>query len=218
MLTEFAREQMIEQQLRAWDVLDERALDTLRAVPRERFVPPAWQELAFADTEVALGRGKRMLRPMVAGRILQELGLTGDEEILEIGTGSGYLTACLARLGGRVRSLELHADMADFARANLKAAAPTLPYEVEVADGMHLSDESRYDAIVLTASLPIYEERFERALRPGGRMFVVVGATSLQEASLVRRTGTNQWNRTRLFETCIEALEHAPRPPSFVFD
>jgi protein-L-isoaspartate(D-aspartate) O-methyltransferase len=218
MLTEFAREQMIEQQLRAWDVLDERALDTLRAVPRECFVPPAWRELAFADTEVALGRGKRMLRPMVAGRILQELGLRGGEEILEIGTGSGYLTACLARLGGRVRSLELHADIADFARANLKAAAPTLPYEVVVADGMQLNDESRYDAIVLTASLPIYEGRFERALRPGGRMFVVVGATSLQEASLVRRIGATEWNRIRLFETCIEALEHAPRPPSFVFE
>jgi protein-L-isoaspartate(D-aspartate) O-methyltransferase len=217
MLTEFAREQMIEQQLRAWDVFDERALDTLRAVPRERFVPPSWRELAFADCEVALPRGKRMLRPMVVGRILQEIGLRGGEEILEIGTGSGYLTACLARLGGRVRSLELHPDIADFARANLRTAAPTLPYEVVVADGMQLTDESRYDAIVLTASLPIYEARFEQALRPGGRMFVVVGATSLQEANLVHRLSELEWNRKPLFETCIEALEHAPRPPSFGF-
>jgi protein-L-isoaspartate(D-aspartate) O-methyltransferase len=217
MLTEFAREQMIEQQLRAWDVLDERTLDTLRAVPRERFVPAAWRELAFADCEIALPRGKRMLRPMVAGRILQELGLRGGEEILEIGTGSGYLTACLARLGGRVRSLELHPDLADFARTNLKAVAPTLPYEIVVADGMHLADESRYDALVLTASLPIYESRFERALRPGGRMFVVVGATSLQQAMLVRRVSDQEWNRKPLFETCIEALEHAPRPPCFGF-
>jgi protein-L-isoaspartate(D-aspartate) O-methyltransferase len=217
MLTEFAREQMIEQQLRAWDVLDARALETLRAVPRERFVPTAWRELAFADCEIALPRGKRMLRPMLAGRILQELGLRGGEQILEIGTGSGYLTACLARLGGRVRSLELHPDIADFARANLRAAAPTLPYEIVVADGMHLADESRYDVIVLTASLPTYEPRFERALRPSGRMFVVVGATSLQEASLVRRVSDLEWNRKPLFETCIEALEHAPRPPSFGF-
>jgi protein-L-isoaspartate(D-aspartate) O-methyltransferase len=217
MLTEFAREQMVEQQLRAWDVFDERALDTLRAVPRERFVPPAWRELAFADCEIALPRGKRMLRPMVAGRILQELALRGGEEILEIGTGSGYLTACLARLGGRVRSLELHPQIADLARANLQAAAPTLPYEVVTADGMQLEDESRYDVIVLTASLPIYQSRFERALRIGGRMFVVVGASQLQEANLVRRIGELEWIRQPLFETSIEAMEHAPRPESFSF-
>src|ERR1700743_1230512 len=105
MQTEFAREQMIEQQLRTWNVLDERALETVRAIPRERFVPPAWRELAFADCEISLPHGRRMLRPMVVGRILQDLELRGGEEILEIGTGSGYLTACLARLGGRVRSL-----------------------------------------------------------------------------------------------------------------
>jgi protein-L-isoaspartate(D-aspartate) O-methyltransferase len=180
-------------------------------------VPPAWAELAFADCEIALPHGKRMLRPMVAGRILQELGLRGGEEVLEIGTGSGYLTACLARLAGRVRSLELHPDIADLARANLLAAAPTLPHEVVVADGMHLTDESRYDVIVLTASLPIYQSRFERALRVGGKMFVVTGATSLQEANLVRRISDTEWNRQPLFETCLEALEHAPRPESFAF-
>jgi protein-L-isoaspartate(D-aspartate) O-methyltransferase len=217
MLTESAREQMIEQQLRAWDVLDERALETLRAVPRERFVPPAWRELAFADCEIALPRGKRMLRPMIVGRILQELSLRGSEEVLEVGTGSGYLTACLARLGGRVRSLELHPEIADFARANLQGAAPTLPYELVVADGMQLADESRYDAVVLTASLPIYQTRFEHALKVGGRMFVVIGATSLQEASLVTRESDNEWQRKMLFETCIESLEHAPRPESFGF-
>jgi protein-L-isoaspartate(D-aspartate) O-methyltransferase len=217
MLTEFAREQMIEQQLRAWDVLDDRVLDALRALPRERFVPEAWHELAFADCEIALPRGKRMLRPMIAGRILQELGLRGTEEVLEIGTGSGYLTACLARLGGRVRSLELHPEIADFARANLQAAAPTLPYEVVVADGMHLADESRFDIVVLTASLPIYQARFERALKVGGRMFVVIGATSPQEANLVTRVSDNEWQLRPLFETSLEALEHAPRPETFGF-
>jgi protein-L-isoaspartate(D-aspartate) O-methyltransferase len=217
MQTEFAREQMIEQQLRAWDVLNERVLETLRAVPRERFVPRAWRELAFADTEIALPRGKRMLRPMIAGRILQTLALRGSEEVLEVGTGSGYLTACLARLGGRVRSLELHPDLADFARANLQAAAPTLPYEVVVSDAMHLADEARYDAVVLTASLPIYQARFERALKVGGQLFVVVGTTTLQQATLVSRVSDNEWQRQRLFETSIEALEHAPRPESFGF-
>ena len=217
MLMEAAREQMVEQQVRAWDVLDERILNTLRVIPRERFVPAAWRGLAFADCEIALACGKRMLRPMVVGRILQALALQGGEEVLEIGTGSGYLSACLAQLGGRVRSIELHEQLADYARANLRTLAVELPIEVLVADAMQLAEESRYDAIVLTASLPIYQARFEQALRPGGRMFVVVGATTLQEASLVRRVGASGYNRESLFETCIEPLENAPRPPAFGF-
>ena len=137
--------------------------------------------------------------------------------MLEIGTGSGYLSACLGQLGGRVVSLELHQELADFARANLRAVAPSLPIEVIGADAMQLTDEARYDVIVLTASLPIYQARFEQALRPAGRMFVVVGATTLQEASLVRRVGASGYNRESLFETCIEPLENAPRPPAFGF-
>jgi protein-L-isoaspartate(D-aspartate) O-methyltransferase len=217
MQTDFAREQMIEQQLRTWDVLDERVLDTVRSVPRERFVPAAWRELVFADCDIALPHGKRMLRPMLAGRILQELGLRGGEEIVEIGTGSGYLTACLARMGGRVRSLELHADIADFARANLRAAAPTLPCEVLVADGMQFAETACCDVLVLTASLPIYQDSFERALRIGGRMFVVNGWGQPQEASIVRRVAENEWRRESLFETALEAMENAPRPESFGF-
>lgn len=217
MLMEAAREQMIEQQVRASDVLDERILNALRAIPRERFVPQGWRELAFADCEIALPCGKRMLRPMLIGRILQSLALSGGEQVLEIGTGSGYLSACLAQLGARVRSLELHAQIADFARANLCAAAPMLPIEVITADAMQLAEESRYDAIVLSASLPIYQPRFERALRADGRMFVVVGATTLQEATLVRRIGAGGCNSESLFETCIEPLELAPRPAAFGF-
>jgi len=208
---------MVEQQVRASDVLDARILDTLRTLPRERFVPPGWRELAFADCEIALPCGKRMLRPMLVGRVLQSLALRDGEEVLEIGTGSGYLSACLARLGGRLVSLELHAPIADFARANLRAVVPELPIEVISADAMELAEESRYDAIVLTASLPIYQPRFERALRPGGRMFVVLGASTLQEATLVRRIGAGGCNRESLFETCIEPLEHAPRPAAFGF-
>jgi protein-L-isoaspartate(D-aspartate) O-methyltransferase len=217
MLMDTAREQMIEQQVRASDVLDKRILNALRTVPRERFVPEGWRELAFADCEIALPRGKRMLRPMLIGQILQSLALVGGEEMLEIGTGSGYLSACLARLGGRLRSLELHPEIADFARANLRAAVPALPIEVISADAMALAEESRYDVIVLTASLPIYQDRFERALRPDGRMFVVVGATTLQQASLVRRIGAGSCRSESLFETCIEPLEHAPRPAAFGF-
>ena len=217
METDFAREQMIEQQLRTWDVLDERALETVRAVPRERFVPAAWRAVAFADTDIALPHGKRMLRPMLVGRILQELALRGGEEIVEIGTGSGYLTACLGRLGGRVRSLELHPDIAEFARANLRAAAPTLPCEVVVADGMQFAETACCDALVLTASLPIYQDRFERALRIGGRLFVVSGWDQPQQAAIIRRVAENEWSRESLFETSLEPMEHAPRPESFGF-
>jgi protein-L-isoaspartate(D-aspartate) O-methyltransferase len=158
-----------------------------------------------------------MLRPMLAGRILQELSLRGGEEIVEIGTGSGYLTACLAHLGGRVRSLELHPDIAEFARANLRAATPTLPCEVVVADGMLFSETASCDVLVLTASLPIYQDRFERALRVGGRLFVVSGPGLPQQASIVRRLGENEWSRESLFETALEPMEHAPRPETFGF-
>jgi len=212
-----AREQMVEQQVRAWDVLDEHILETLRGLPREHFVPAPWRELAFADCEIALPCNKRMLRPMLVGRILTALALRGGERVLEIGTGSGYLSACLAKLGGRVRTLELHPQIAEFARANLHSAVPMLPVEVVSADGMQLHEESHYDAIVLTASLPIYQTRFERALRPGGRLFVVVGAAKLQQASLVRRLDEGVWSSDVLFETRIEPLENAPWPPTFWF-
>jgi len=158
-----------------------------------------------------------MLRPMLVGQILQSLLPRAGEEMLEIGTGSGYLSACLAHLGGRVRSLELHPEIAAFARANLAAIVPGLPIEVVDTDAMQLTEQSRYDVIVLTASLPIYQPLFERALRPNGRMFVAIGATTLQQATLVQRVGAGGCNREALFETCIESLEHAPRPPAFGF-
>jgi protein-L-isoaspartate(D-aspartate) O-methyltransferase len=217
MLTEVAREQMIEQQVRAWDVLDERILDTLRAVARERFVPQAWRELSFADSEIPLPCGKRMLRPMLVGRLLQSLAVRAGDQVLEIGTGSGYVSACLAHLGGSVRTLELHPQLAQLARANLNALAGAPPVEVIQADAMLLDERSRYDVIVLTASLPIYEPRFERALRAGGRLFVVVGSGPMQQANLIRCAAHGGCSRESLFETRIEALEGAPLPAVFGF-
>ena len=217
MLIETAREQMIEQQVRAWDVLDERILRALRVVPRERFVPERWRELAFADTEIPLPCGKRMLRPMLVGKVLQALSIQPGEQVLEIGTGSGYVSACLAQLGAKVRSLELHEELVALARRNLEAATPALAVEVVTGDGMQLGEEARYDVILLTASLPIYQPRFERALSPGGRLFVVVGAHVPQQATLVRRLGPRDSSSEVLFETAIETLEHAPRPPQFGF-
>ena len=217
MLTEAAREQMVDQQVRAWDVLDERILDVLRAVRRERFVPERWRELAFADTEIPLPCGKRMLRPMLVGRLLQALELRGGEQVLEIGTGSGYVSACLSLLGGQVQSLELHPEIAELARANLQGLANGAPVHVVTGDGMELDETERYDAIVLTASLPIYDPRFERALRPGGRLFVVVGTGAPQRACLVRSDSDGDTTSQTLFETSIEALEGASRPPVFRF-
>ncbi len=210
-------EQMVEQQVRAWDVLDARILDAMRSVPRERFVPPAWRSIAYADCEIALPCGKRMLRPMIVGRLLDYLDVCAGEQVLEIGTGSGYVSACLASLGATVRSVELHEPIAELARANLAALPGATPVEVVTADAMTLSEQGIYDAIVVTASLPLYVTRFQEALRPGGRMFVVVGAAEPQEALLVRCTSKGEYVHEPLFETVLETLEHAPAPPLFHF-
>lgn len=214
--THAALDQMIAQQVRTWEVLDTRTLDAMRTVPREPFVPAAWHSLAYADCALPLPCGKHMLTPMLAGRMLQSLGVRQGEQVLEIGTGSGYLSACLAALGGRVQSLELHAVIATLARTNLHAAGAT-SVEVTTADGAALMSETAYDAIVLTASLPIYEPRFERALKYGGRLFVVVGTGPVMEARLVRRLGPAEYSSRVLFETSLEALENVPVPALFQF-
>ncbi len=215
--TDLAREQMVNQQVRAGDVLDERVLATLRQVPREHFVPAAWRELAFADIGVALPAGQRMLRPILVGRILQALELQETDRVLEIGTGSGFLSACLAQLAASVQSLELHGELASFARANL-AATGARRVEVQQADAFQFSPPAGgYDAIVLTGSLPVADERFQQWLAPGGRLFVVVGNGALMEARLVRRgTGEQFFSRT-LFETRLAALEHARAAEKFHF-
>ena len=210
------RDQMIAQQVRTWDVLDARTLWAMDGIARELFVPAAWRSLAYAEYALPLPLGKHMLTPMVAGRILQALALARGEQVLEVGTGSGYLSACLAALGAQVQSLELHAEIAALARANLHAAGVT-GVEVTCADGAALVSETAYDAIVLTGSLPIYQPRFERALKFGGRLFVVVGTAPPMQARLVRRHGPNAFSTETLFETSLEALEHVPTPPQFRF-
>lgn len=213
---EAARDQMIAQQVRTWDVLDARTLDAMHRVRREHFVPAAWRSLAYADCALPLPLGKHMLTPMLVGRIVQSLAVKQGEQVLEIGTGSGYLSACLAAIGGRVQSLELHPELATTARANLRAAGVD-SVEVTAADGAALVSETAYDAIALTASLPIYQQRFERALKYGGRLFVVVGTAPVMEARLVRRLGPQEFTSQVLFETSLEALEHVPAPPLFEF-
>ena len=210
------RDQMIAQQVRTWEVLDTNVLDAMHSVAREHFVPAAFSSLAYADCALPLPLGKHMLTPMLAGRMLQALELQAGDQVLEIGTGSGYLSACLAALGASVQSLELHSEIANLARANLSAAGVD-GVEVTCADGTALVSETAYDAIVLTASLPMYQPHFERALKYGGRLFAVVGTDPAMEARLLRRLGSNEFTSQLLFETSLEALEHAPAPPLFRF-
>lgn len=207
---------MIEQQVRAWEVLDDRVLGAMAQVRRELFVPPDYRELAFADTSIPLQHGQSMLPPKVEGRILQALELRHDHEVLEVGTGSGFMAACLARLAGRVRSLEIFADLSARALDNLRASGVG-GVTVETGDAMTLTEQGRYDAIALTGSLPVYDERFQHALKLGGRLFVVVGDAPVMEALLVRRVSADQWVRESLFETVIEPLLNAPQPARFLF-
>lgn len=216
MNTAAAREQMIEQQVRTWDVLDERVLDVMRQIPREQFAPERYRDVAFADAPIPLSHGQSMLPAKVHGRILQALAIAPEDAALEVGAGNGYLSACLGRLALRVRSLEIHADLAEQARSHLFAAAIN-NVAVEVADAMRLDEQSAYDVIAVTGSLPLYDERFQQALRIGGRLFVVVGQAPVMEAWKVTRVGEREWQREGLFETVIEPLIHAPRPSAFVF-
>ena len=213
---ESARHQMIEQQVRAWEVLDLTVLAALGRVRREEFVPPAYRDIAFADMSVPLGHGQSMLAPKVEGRILQALAVQPDDRVLEVGTGSGFFAACLGQLARTVRSVDVFADFVATAAQNLRRAGAH-NVQVETFDAMHLSEEGAYDVVALTGSLPVYDARFERALAVGGRLFVVVGEGPIMEARRITRTGPAEYLRESLFEVSIDPLVHAPEPPRFVF-
>jgi len=213
---DFARRQMIEHQVRAWEVLDAAVLETMARIPREQFAPPAYRELAFADMNVPLGHGQSMLAPKLEGRMLQSLGLGPDDTVLEVGTGSGYFAACLGALARSVTSLEIFPDLAEAARSNL-ARAGASNVSVETADVFARPDLGRHDVVVLTGSLPLYDARFEQALAEGGRLLVVVGQGHVMEALRITRDAGGRWLRENLFETAMDPLVHAAEPPRFVF-
>jgi protein-L-isoaspartate(D-aspartate) O-methyltransferase len=216
MQTEFARVQMITQQVRAWDVLDERVLDAMRRTPREFFVPEKYSQVAFADTDIPLRAGQHMLAPKVVGRLLQALEAAPGMRALVVGCGTGFVPACLSAMGASVRAIEIDADLAAAARHNLKRAGFG-QVEVVTGDTFHLDLGRDYALIAVCGSLPLYDERFARALAIGGKLFAVVGATQLQEALLVTRTAESTWDSAGLFETRIDALEHAAWPEPFTF-
>jgi len=218
--TSAARQQMVDQQVRTWEVLDPRVLDAMYAVPRELFMPAGYQDLAYSDSGLPIGCGQTMLAPNLQGRILQALEIAESDRVLEVGTGSGYLAACLSQLAASVQSVEIHAELAQAAAANLRAlprGANQARIELVTRDAFSDAPWDEYDAIAVTGSLPVYDKRFERALTLGGRLFVVVGAPPVMHAVRVRRVDRTEWTRESLFETVIDPLLNAPAAPTFVF-
>jgi protein-L-isoaspartate(D-aspartate) O-methyltransferase len=211
-----AQEQMIEQQVRAWHTLDESVLTLLRNVPREHFTPAAQRFRAYADAEIPLPCGQHMLRPSVVGRLLQSLALRKEDSALEIGAGSGFVTACLARACRRASALEVFPELAAIARDNLESLGLRNATVIQ-ADARSFETTERYDVIAITASLPLYDSRYQQQLLVGGRLFVVVGTAPVMEARLVRRISDDQWTHESLFETVVDPLVHANRPEVFSF-
>ena len=214
---ERARFNMIEQQIRTWEVLDPTVLELLARVRREEFVPAAHRALAFADLEIPLGRGEKMLQPKLEARMVQELMLKPTDRVLEVGTGSGYMTALLASLAEHVYSVDI---VPEFTR---EAGAKLLPQGIRNVT-LETGDASRgwpthspYDAIVLTGSTPILPKAFQESLKPDGRLLAIVGEPPVMEAVLIIRVARDAYSRAVLFESCIAPLQNAPQPERFVF-
>lgn len=214
--TEAARRQMVAQQVRSWDVLDSRVLAAMGVIPRELFVPAPLREAAFADAAIPLPCGRSMLAAKFHGKILQAVDVAPGESALEVGTGSGYLAACLEALGAHTTALEIEPELAALARANLRAAGFPGVTVLE-ADATRWQPRERYDVVILTGSLPSYDSRYENWLKVGGRLFVIVGDHEPMSAQLVTRVGEHQYTRVEQFETTVAPMANVARPSRFVF-
>ena len=214
---EKARFNMVEQQIRTWMVLEPAALSALSTVEREKFTPTAYQALAYTDTEIPLAHGQTMLPPRIDARLMHDLHLQGHETVLEIGTGSGYLTALLAQRAQRVISLELHADLAQVAQAHLQAAG-VHNAEVRVANGATaVVAEAPFDAIVLGGSVHEVPVSLLQQLKVGGHLIAIVGEEPIMHATLFTRTGNQNWQTRELWDTAVPALEGFSKASSFHF-
>lgn len=205
---EKARFNMIEQQVRPWDVLDQTVLEIMKDVPRERFVPDNYRSLAFSDIELPLSHGEKMLPPKVIGRMLQELAIMPDDTCLEVGTGSGYLTACMAKMAKMVYSVDYHQDISFAAQDRLDIQAIFNVF-LSVGDAAHdwsSEDVEHFDIIAITASMPTYNQNYEKKLTIGGRLFAFVGSAPAMQAMLVTRLSDTEFSRISLFETDVKAL------------
>ena len=213
---DYARLQMVNQQVRGWNVYDEDVLAMLGQLPREHFVPDEFISLAFADMALPIGHGEFMMTPTIEGRLLQALSLDGDENVLEIGTGSGFMTACLARLAGHVTSLDIYPDFIKRAGRSLEEEGIDNVELIEM-DATRELPAGRFDAIAVTGSIKTFDPRFVEALDVHGRLFVVVGDAPAMEAKLIERTNEHDWTTVALFETELKPLVHGALRRRFSF-
>jgi len=218
---EQARTNMVEQQIRTWEVLDQDVLDLLYTVPREEFVPPSYRNLAFIDMEIPLAKdareGQKMWPPKMEARVLQELAVKRSDRVLEVGTGSGYLTALLAHRAAQVHSVEIDPALAAFGKANI-ARHGLDNVTLETADGARgFAKWAPYDVIVLTGSVPLLARALLESLAPGGRVFAVVGEAPVMTAKIVSCTGPGEFRTVELFETLLAPLANCERPSRFRF-
>ena len=219
---EKARYNMVEQQVRTWDVLDQSVLDLLFIVKREEFVPPAYRALAFADMEIPLriddwDSGEFMWAPKMEARILQELAIRSNERVLEIGTGSGHMAALLAHKADDVKSIEIEPRLKAFGESNLRRAG-VHNVHVQLADGSREAvGEGPYDVIVVTGSLPMIQPALKNQLKVGGRLAAIVGEEPAMVAKIITRVTEDGYDTVNLFETHVKPLRNAPRPSSFKF-
>ncbi|MEE4330953.1 MAG: protein-L-isoaspartate O-methyltransferase [Wenzhouxiangella sp.] len=214
---EQARFNMIEQQIRTWEVLDSRVLDVLRDVPREDFVPGRYRKLAFADLRLPIGQGQVMMKPVEEGRMLQAMDVQPGHRVLEIGTGSGFVAACLSALGAQVLSIDLHQELADSANSRLNRLGIDR-VEVECADALgDFEPEQNFDRVLVTASATDMPVRFRPWVRQGGLLFVVRGSSPAMEAVCLQRIDADRWHAESLFETDLPRLIGAEDQPTFEF-
>ncbi len=211
-----ARFNMVEQQIRTWEVLDHVVLELLEQAPRHEYVPATYRNLAYADIAVPLGDGEVMMPPRVEARLLQALAVGADDRALEIGTGSGFLTALLGSLAREVISVEISDTLADVGEQNLRQHG-VANVRLERGDGVRgWEQHAPYEVIAVTGSVPVLETHFQNQLAIGGRLFVIVGEAPAMEALLIRRIGEDQWATESLFETVIPKLKGAKEPERFV--
>ena len=216
MNVELARHQMVEQQVRSWDVIDDRTLDVMTSVRRELFVPEGWQEAAFADARIPLGYGQWMDLPKMDGRILQAMQINTGDRVFEIGTGSGYLAACMAGCGGDVTSIERIEELVAFSRDNLRNSGIT-GVKVEHRDASEQLPKQRYDVVVAGGSVAGSLATLEQLLTVGGRLFVVHGTGPAMAAMRIERMAEERWFREALFETEVAPLHGFGPTPQFEF-
>jgi protein-L-isoaspartate(D-aspartate) O-methyltransferase len=214
---EQARLNMVESQIRTWEVLDQNVLDLILSVKREEFVPQPYRDLAFADLEIPLGHGEVMLTPKMQARMVQTLEVRKIDKILEVGTGSGYVTALLAELGGQVVSVERIEEFAHGAQRRLAGhgLGNVQVHTGDAAEGWPA--QAPYDVILLTGSVPLLSTAFQQQLSVGGRLLAVVGEAPIMTAYLITRVSAQAFNSVGLFETSIPPLRHAKQPERFVF-